>query len=500
MVLENMRKHQQPLMIIITALVIISFAYFFNRAEISKLGREDIGVIYGRKVTISEMARLQRLVQVGAELGMSNLISSEFASDETYGWNVLVLRHEAKRMGLDPSEEEVAEAIQRIARFQTNGKFDPVKFEDFTSRILGSKGFGARQVEEIVRLDLQLGRIRSMLEATSTVGPDEVRAFFEESNAKTDVKVARLKLADFTAAVQVSDEDVKKEFEDPKKKDSYKQDAKRKVKYVKVELTEEEKKATGPQKKEGLQRIAAKAEGLADGMQESGADLTKVATGLGLADQIKETAEFDRASISALPESALQGFTQAALALTNENKVSEVIQTPDAFYIIAVSSWTPERPLTLEEAKPQIVKKIQQERARVALNAKMEENRTKVAEAMKAGKSFEDACTAVGLKAESFPLFSRAEPNFESPDASVVIQSTTQMVDGQLGKPLETPDGSTLVLLVRRLPADEKKFDTMRDSLANNLKFRRRSGAMREWLLAARLDAGMNQMVSLRDN
>ncbi|MBS0661410.1 MAG: SurA N-terminal domain-containing protein [Verrucomicrobia bacterium] len=495
-----MRKHQQPLMIIITVLVIISFAYFFNRADMSKMGREDIGVIYGRKVTITEMQRVQRMVQLGYELGMNNLVSQDFASDASYGWNVLVLHREAQRMGLDPSDDEVSEAIQRVPRFQTNGKFDAVKFEEFTTRVLGSKGFGLRQVEEIVRLDLQLGRIRSMLEATATVGADEVRAAFEDAYAKNDVKVARLKLADFTAAVQVSDEDVKKEFEDPKKKDSYKQDAKRKVKYVKVELTEEEKKATGPARKDGLQRIANKAEQLADGMQESGADLTKVATGLGLAEQIKETAEFDRASINSLPEASLQGFTQAALALTNENKVSEVIQTPDAFYLVAVSAWTPERALTLEEAKPQIVKKIQQERARVALNAKMEEARGKVVEAMKAGKTFDEACTAAGLKAESFPLYSRSEPNFESSDASTVIQTATQLVDGQLSKPQETPDGSTLILLVRRLPADDKRFETMRDAMANNLKARRKSLALREWLRSARTAAGMNQTVDLRES
>lgn len=499
MVLENMRKHQRPLMIIITALVIVSFAYFFNRAELSKLGREDIGYIYGRKVTITEMARLRRMVQLGAEMGMTNLINQDFASDESFGWNMIILRTEAEKIGLHPSDEEVAEAIQRVPRFQTNGKYDGVKFDEFTSRVLGSKGFGLRQVEEIVRLDLQLGRIRQMLEAGAVVGAAEVRALFDESNSRVEAQVVRLKLADFTAAVQVSDEDVKKAFEDPAKKDKYKQDAKRKVKYVKIELTDEEKKAAGPQRKEALQRIATKAEALADGMQESGADLTKVATGLGLAEQLKETAEFDRASLGSLPEANLQGFLQAASALTNENKTSDVVQGADFFLLLTISSWTPERALTLEEAKPQIVKTLQQERGRAALDAKMAEHRTKIVEAMKAGKTFTEAAEAAGVKAENYPLFSRSEPNMVSPDASAVTQACTELADGQLSKPQTTPDGSTLVLLVRRLPADEKKFETMRDSLANSLKSRRRSAALREWIRHNRVVAGMNQTVELRD-
>lgn len=501
MLLEHMRKHQRWLMIIIAALVIISFAWFFNRAELNKIGREDIGVIYGRTVTLTEMGRLRRMVELSASLGLTNMVNQDFAFDSTYGWNVLVLRNEAERMGIHPSDEEVAETIQRLPAFQNNGKFDSAKFDTFIGKDLGSKGFGLRQVEEVVRLDLQMGRIRQMLEPTAVAGPTEVRAAFDEAHSQVELQVARLKLADFTATVQVSDDDVKKVYEDPAKKKEFTQDAKRKVKYVKVELTDEEKKLTGVPKKDALQRIAGKAEALADAMQESGADLTKVATGLGLAELIKETPEFDRASIAGLPEVALPGFQQAALALNNDNnKVSDVIQGTDSFYILAVSGWTPERPLTLEEAKPQIVRQLQQERAKTALEAKMTENRAKIAEAMKAGKTFDEATTAVGMKAENYPLFSMSNPSFVAPDSSAITQASREMTEGELSKPVPTSEGSDLIFLLRRLPADNAKFETMKDSLANALRSRRRMAAVREWIRTARVAANFKQTVELREN
>ena len=114
------------------------------------------------------------------------------------------------------------------------------------------------------------------------------------------------------------------------------------------------KKLAGPEKRKVLQKIADQMDSLSQAMLETGADFVKVAAGLGLTDKVKETVEFDRESITKLPEANVQGFMQAALGLTPENPVSDVLQSADTFHFVYLSGFTPERALSLEEATAQI--------------------------------------------------------------------------------------------------------------------------------------------------
>jgi len=46
-----MRKHHKVLMIIITALVCISFSWYWNKTDFAQMGREQAGKIYDRNVS-----------------------------------------------------------------------------------------------------------------------------------------------------------------------------------------------------------------------------------------------------------------------------------------------------------------------------------------------------------------------------------------------------------------------------------------------------------------
>jgi PPIC-type PPIASE domain len=289
----------------------------------------------------------------------------------------------------------------------------------------------------------------------------------------------------------VSDDDVKKYFDDPKNKPALTLDARRKVKYIVLSLSDDEKKLPPAEKRQALQKIADQMEALSGAMMESGANFDKIAAGLGLADKVKETPEFDRESITKLSEANVQGFMQSALALTPENPASDVLQGAETFHFLVLSSYTPARALTLEEARPQIVQVLQEERGRLALEAKANEARAQVAQALKDGKTFAEAAAAAGLKAETFPAFSRTEPNFEFADSQQVIQGTFNLAAGECSKPLSTGEGADLVYVVKRVPPEAEKFEAARDALANNLRMFKQTIAARQWLFAGREAAGL---------
>ena len=498
MVLESFRKNQRWLMIVIATLVIISFAWFYNRADLEKINRDRVATMYDRPVRMADVERIRNMIVLSQQLGLRNLTSQEFA-DQDFAWNTVVLDHEANRLGIQPSEAAIEEGIKALPAFQTNGSFDPKKYGTFLGESPSLRGFNQKQVETAVRADLQLARVRQMLDAGSVVSTDEVRALFDEINSKVETMVVRLKLAYFSASAPATDEDIKKYFEDPKNKAVLTRDARRKVKYLSLALTDDEKKLAAPEKRVVLQKIADQMEALSNAMLESGADFDKVTTGLGLKEKVKETPEFDRESLMRLPEANTQGFMQAALALTPENPVSDVLQSADSFQIVYLSGFTLERAMALEEAKAQITTAIQEERGRVALEVKASEARARIAAALQEGKSFNDAATALGLKAEAFPPFALNEPNFEFPDSSQIVQSTFDLAAGDVSKPIATGDGAAIVYVVKRVPPDAQKFEAGREAIASSLRQRKQMMAAREWLRAGRDAAGFKQLVELRN-
>ncbi len=68
-----MRKYQQTLLLFVTILVIIAFAWLYN--DYGAQGREDaVGKIYDRPVRLGEYHRGAKRMQVAQELGMFDLI------------------------------------------------------------------------------------------------------------------------------------------------------------------------------------------------------------------------------------------------------------------------------------------------------------------------------------------------------------------------------------------------------------------------------------------
>ena len=133
-----MRKYQQTLMLIITILVIVAFAWLYNDYKVGGQSREDVvGTIYGKPVRIPEYHRALRRMQVCQELGMYELIGglagnarSMEAAQPNFVFGTYVLRHEADALGVDPANADIVEAIKKMPPFQTNGVFDPATVKE----------------------------------------------------------------------------------------------------------------------------------------------------------------------------------------------------------------------------------------------------------------------------------------------------------------------------------------------------------------------------------
>jgi hypothetical protein len=502
-----MRKHHKVLMIVITALVCISFSWYWNKTDFAQMGQGTVGRIYDRNVSQLEFQRDARLLRLGSQLGMRDLIEgltaeaqSEAEAYENFSWNMMVLRHEADELGITPTTEEIANVVKTLPAFQGQNGFDLAKYTDFADRALAPMGFNEAQIEELAGDQIALDRVKKLLSAGVTVPESEMRKSYEQAYAKMNVSVVRFRSTDFAKEVQVSDPEIAKYFEAHKAE--LKSEEKRKVKFVVFSLTDEQKKMTGKKRIDALQKLADKANDLTDALQVKGADFDQVAARFQLAS--KETGEFSQTSPDPQLTTAQQ-LTQTAFALTNDSPSSDAVQAPDGFYVEHLMKIEPARPLTLQEARPKIMEKLTQESLQHLVAAKAGESAQKLRDAIKSGKSTEEAAAQAGVKAEKLPAFAlldhppgapppaKPEPKKEDPDMPYIKQTVSEMSAGEVSDFVREPDGGLLVVLENREAIDPAQYESARAFVQGSALRNKAQIVFYEWLRERRRAAGVEE-------
>ncbi len=501
-----MRKHHKVLMIVITGLVCISFSWYWNKTDFAQIGNGMAGKIYDRNVSQVEFQRHARLFQLGSQLGMGDLVQaltlgaqSETEAYSAFSWNVMVLRHEAAQLGIQPTTAEIAAAVQKLPAFQGTNGFDLAKYTDFADHALAPMGFSEAQVEELVADQIALNRVEKILGAGVTVPDSEMRANYEKLYSKMEVSTVHLTSADLGTDWQVPDADAQKYYDAHKAE--LKTEEKRQVKFVDLGLTEEEKKLTGKARIDVLQKMADVAGDFADALQAKGAQFDAVAAKFKL--QPQETGPFTKSAPD--PAFASPELTQAAFALSPEAPASAPIQTPNGFYVERLAKMMPARPLTLEEAKPTIVETLKKQHVQTLLTAKAEMVRQQLGEALKNGKTAEEAATQAGVKAEKMPAFALIEnapgartatppdPKMQTPEMQQLKQTVSDMIPGSVSDLIPQADGGLLVILEKRQPLDTAQFDSARPLVEASALQNRSQVVFYEWLRERRRSAGVQE-------
>jgi peptidyl-prolyl cis-trans isomerase D len=316
--------------------------------------------------------------------------------------------------------------------------------------------------------------------------PAEVRAAYDLRSRKTEVSFVKLNREEFLQAAQVSDEDVKKLYEE--RKETLKTDEKRKVRYAAFTLDEAGKALTGKERVEAMQKLADRAQEFAVAMAEPDAKFDEVAAKAEITPA--ETPEFSPQE----PPQELGGsreIARAAFGLTEKEPNSDALAAADGYYVMQLSAVIPARPLTFEEAQPKLAEQLKNERASEAMNLRATELRNKIQAELQARKSFADAATAAGAKAESFPPFTLAQPSLESPDAREIITASVELPEGQMSDFVPTAEGGLLVHVDKRHPAEDEQFTKEQQTLAESLGEAKREAAFQDWLNERRAAANV---------
>jgi hypothetical protein len=453
---------------------------------------------------VLEAQQFGRLLSLAQALGMSDFVGTMTAGaglDQNQGAvqfivNLLVLRHEAERLGLRPSASEVAEVVRKLPAFQGDSGFDINKLNDLVQNGLAPLGLSEEHIEQLVRDQICLSEIQKLLAAGVSLPKSELDENFQRGYDKLYVSVIRFRSADFDKDVKINDEDVQKYYDAHKAE--LKTDEKRKVEFVQLTLNEEEKKLSGKERIEALQKLADRATDFTQALLEKGADFKQAAAKSQL--PVHETGEFTAAE----PDPQLKGDQQlvaAAFKLSTQEPHSDAVQVTDGFYILHLTGKTDARPLTAEEAKPKIVDALKKTRTREVMSTKGAEMVQQLREAKKSGQPPEAVIEKAGVKPEKLAAFSLIDEESEksegdqqkkqSPELLTIKDAVILLNPGDVTDFMPSGTDGVIAILEKREPLGDASAKEKKAAFEKRILENKERIVVVEWLRDRQQAAGL---------
>lgn len=500
--IRTINKHQRWLMIVIGILA-IPFVFYFNKTDLGAKKADHFTTIYGRNITMTEARRAARLCDLARQLGMLSFVqdlSMGAQSQETlytqFILNLTILHHEADRLGIHPMTAEVVDVVRNLRVFRGPAGFDGKRYDEFTQSFLSPNGFTDAEVKDLVSDEISLNKIKELVAAGVSISESESKSNFEQLYGKMSVSVARLDLAAFAKNLKITDQDAQKYYEAHKAE--LKTEEKRKVEFVTLAFTDEQKKLAGKERIDVLQKLADRANDFTQALLEKGADFKQVAEKLQL--PIRETGEFTPSA----PDPQLKADAQlpaVAFQLNLQEPNSEPIQAADGFYILHLAGVVEARPLTLEEARPKIVEAIKTARSREMVSNTGAKAAHDLRESLKSGAPLSFSLEKAGLKAEKIPPFSLADdldpkadvkkPEKESADLPAIKRMVGDLNAGDVSEFMPTNEGGLIAIVEKREPPDEAKNREGRATFDERYLTNKRRIVFFEWLHDRQRNAGI---------
>jgi peptidyl-prolyl cis-trans isomerase D len=492
--LESIRKRQRTLLTIITVVVIVAFAWFYNPATMRRGAGPGgaVGNLNGRLVTVGDLQKIERTIPLIHAMGLDDFLTGLTTDGRnrddqflSFAWNLLLLRDEAKRLEVEPSTEQIRDTEKALPIFQTNNAFDPAKYQQFVDAMLKPNGLTPGDLDEIARDYARFTGVTQLLKGNSPLPEAMFRRQYELLNQQLSLAVIRFKKADFESSIKITDEDVRKYYD--QHKDTILSPEKRKIQVVSFLLNDEQKKLPEEQKLAAKKPLAEQADALAQAALQNPAAFEKLVQEKGFI--VQETKPFTVEKPDQLI-SQEPGLSRQAFILTTENPVGDVFEGNDGFYLIKLTNVEPSHPLTLEEAKDRIQRELKDEKVRAAIQTKAKEVREKIDAETQNGKDFVAAAQAAGCTPEIPAPFSLVQPGENLELARTMAIGNLELKDNQTSKFLADEDGGLIIHMLKREPISEAQYEGYKKKEYAQQNDRYESVVVREWLKAALQKAG----------
>src|SRR4029077_9093061 len=149
-------------------------------------------------VSSLEAQREERLFELSPEQGMDHFLQDMVAGTTRrdaskqdvyaqFAVNLIVLRHEAERLGLEPAQSEIVDVVRGLPIFRGESGFDTRRYDEVISNLLSPRGLSEAHIEELARAQICLERIKQLLGSAVSLSESESKSDYEQIYGKSFV-------------------------------------------------------------------------------------------------------------------------------------------------------------------------------------------------------------------------------------------------------------------------------------------------------------------------
>ena len=517
---EWLRKYAPWVLAGVLLLLLPSFVLLFSPTASVKREQSELPTIGGKPVNLSDFHRERTIVigQVVMNTGRQPPRTLE-AEDE---FNIeavqrLLLMRKAKELGIRASDEDVIRQIRGQRAFlNEQGQFDPGRYQRFTV-YLNNLGVSESLLEEIMREQAVLSRLRALVTAGIKVTPTEMKLYYTPLHEETTIDYVELDTADYRQPIDIKDDQARAYYD--QNREAFRKPAEVQVRYVYFTLADARKSVTltddevseyyernqnkyldAQKKPKPLSEVKdevkkdlldLRAERLAGDhatsfsvklVQEPGGprpDFAKTAAEFGVTPH--ETGFFS-ATDEVPGVKADRQFNQAALVLGPEMPFSDPVRGADGYYVMEYVASRPSRIPPFEEVKQQVIDHLKQRTAYEAIVKRGREDAAKVQQAVAAGKTFSAACTALALPVKTSPPFTAVGEATNFPVARTVQEVALGLATNAVSEFIPSATGGLFFHVKGRTPPKPDEFEQDRKMLAMQLLERDREALFTDWV------------------
>ncbi|MCB1077460.1 MAG: SurA N-terminal domain-containing protein, partial [Verrucomicrobiae bacterium] len=358
--------------------------------------------VYGRCYREQEVRRFLSYFEVSRNLLFFEFVQSLFGEDRLdndptdFVTNLIILRQEAERLGIEPTDEEAKEAIRTAPIFSIQTMIND---EILESNILAPRGLTKADLVQIGKDYLCWRKLGDLLEAGNQPVPIELEKAYVQKYQQFTASLAEFKLEGFREKALITDEEIQKFFDE--NKEDLLSEEKRGITLIKFSPPAETEGMTNEQKAQQRLDYNNRVNEIYGTLAEDESMFAELAKGIA-ADPankfpitLEEIAPFAMTSPpEALKEKAdlLADLFSGARTIQAGTAVSVPFPQEDGSYLMFKLTQVVEPTgLTLDQAKEQIKTALTNKKANLLVNEAATDARAKMLEALEAGKPVAEA-------------------------------------------------------------------------------------------------------------
>ena len=462
-----------------------------------------IATVHGEPITRRQLERTMGLLQRRYDSIAKGRLSPDMVKSLDIPGKALdelidsaLLEHEAERLGITPTEDEVLLAITQIPELQQNGQFDRARLQAFLEAERDRGEF-----ENDMRRQLLFQRLQSLAADGIQLSDGELADHYRLDHERVRLAFVRIPAAELEASITLGDEDLSKYHQEQGER--YRVPTRVRARYVayraadiapSIELTDKDVttwyETNGDQRFVLPERIRARhivVKTPADAPEATRAAARKKADEI--LGEIRAGGDFaaiankrsdDRGTAAAggdlgvIQHGKLSPSLDAAAWALNAGEVSDIVETPEGFDIVKLDERLDAAIRPLDEVRGEVEQAVRTERAFEQARAEAEGARREIVN----GKPFADAVAP--RKVEETALFVEGAPLAAIGHIPEFTETAFALNDGEVSDLIETSDAVYLLSPFGREESHVAPLDEVRSRVETDLRRSRAEAAAKE--------------------